>query len=211
MMRLTFLGAPGAGKGTQAAFISKKLNIPTISTGSILRQAMKDDTEVGREARPYMESGNLVPDEIIIGILDERLVQPDCENGFILDGVPRTVAQAVSLEADGILLDAVISLEISDEEILARMSGRRACLKCGASYHIRDNPSTNGKRCANCNEPLVQRKDDIPKTVLARMREFHKKTERLKSFYSKRGLLRMIDANAPIEEVSKAIEAALGI
>jgi adenylate kinase len=210
-MKLTFLGLPGAGKGTQSAIVSEKLGIPTIATGRILREAISEGTEVGLEAKTFVESGLLVPDLIIIGILNERLAKSDCKNGFILDGVPRTVAQAVSLEADGILLDAVISLEISDDEILERMTGRRVCPNCGAVYHLRDNPSKMGHHCELCGHILAQRSDDLPETVKVRMEAYHEKTKPLKAFYSQRGLLRQIQANAPIAEVTKAIGHALGI
>lgn len=211
MMRLTFIGAPGAGKGTQAAFIAKRLNIPTISTGNILREAIKAETEVGLEAKLYVESGKLVPDEIIIGILDERLKKPDCANGFILDGVPRTLAQAVSIEADGIVLDSVISLEIADEVIEERMTGRRVCKNCGASFHIKDNPSSKGDICDVCDGELVLRADDAPETVKNRLVVFHNTTEPLKNFYAERGLLRTVRADLPINEVTAAIEKALGV
>lgn len=211
MLKLTFLGAPGAGKGTQAAFIAEKLGVPTISTGNMLREAVAAGTEVGRKAKALMDAGQLVSDDVILGILDERLKKPDCEKGFILDGVPRTVAQAEALEAMGIKLDYVISLEIDDEEIKQRMSGRRVCLKCGATFHIKDNPSKKGDFCDVCGDKLVQRADDAPETVQARLDTYHEKTEPLKDFYSKMGNLKTVKADVAINEVTDAIVAALGI
>jgi len=210
-MKLTFLGAPGAGKGTQAALIAEKLHIPTISTGNMLREAVAAGTEVGLKAKALMESGQLVSDDVILGILDERLRKDDCVNGFILDGVPRTVAQAEALEEKGIKLDSVISLEIDDEEIKQRMTGRRVCLKCGATFHVKDNPSKKGDLCDVCGDKLVQRADDNPDTVQARLDTYHEKTEPLKDFYSKMGTLKVVQANVAIDQVTEAIVAALGI
>lgn len=211
-MRLILLGAPGAGKGTQAEILSRELGIPTISTGNILRAAVKDGTPTGLKAKAYMDAGELVPDEVIIGVIGERLAAPDCASGYILDGVPRTIAQAEALEKAGIAFDAVVSIEIADEVIAQRMGGRRVCSKCGASYHIvAVRPKTEGV-CDLCGGELVQRKDDAPETVKARLAVYHKETEPLKGFYQSRGLLRevSVDASTTVPETTAAVLAALG-
>ena len=210
-MKMILLGAPGAGKGTQADILSKKLNIPTISTGNILRAAVAHGTPVGLKAKEYMDAGKLVPDEVIIGVIDERLAEADCANGFILDGVPRTIAQAEALEKAGIFFDDVVALEASDEEIMKRMTGRRTCVGCGASYHVVANPPKEEGICDNCKKRLEQRKDDAPETVKARLVTYHETTEPLKDFYAERGVLKVIEnATASIEEVTAAVMAALG-
>ena len=210
-MNLILLGAPGAGKGTQAEIICAKLNIPSISTGNILRAAVKEGTEMGLKAKSFMDAGALVPDEVIIGILKERLAQADCANGFILDGVPRTIAQAESLEKAGIRFDDVISIEIPDEAIMERMSGRRVCEKCGASYHILNKKSKVEGVCDLCGGNTVIRKDDQPETVLDRLKAYHEQTEPLVEFYRTRGKLAEIKFCPSIEEttaeVMKALEA----
>ena len=210
-MNLILLGAPGAGKGTQAEIICAKLNIPAISTGNILRAAVKNGTPTGLRAKEYMDAGRLVPDEVIIGILKERLAQDDCANGFILDGVPRTIAQAESLEKAGIRFDDVISIEIPDEAIMERMSGRRVCEKCGASYHIINKKSKVEGVCDLCGGKTVIRKDDQPATVLDRLKAYHEQTEPLVEFYRTRGKLAEIKFCPSIEEttaeVMKALEA----
>ena len=188
-MRMILLGAPGAGKGTQADIIKKVLKIPTISTGNILRAAVKNGTPTGLKAKAFMDAGALVPDEIIIGIINERLQEADCADGYILDGVPRTVAQAEALEAAGIQFDAVVALEVPDDVIVHRMGGRRVCEHCGASYHIVNVPPRQEGVCDECGGKLVQRKDDTPETVLSRLKEYHETTEPLKTFYGDRGLL----------------------
>jgi adenylate kinase len=210
-MKIIMLGAPGAGKGTQAEIISKKLNIPTISTGNILRAAVKNGTPVGLKAKEYMDAGKLVPDEVIIGIIAERLAESDCANGYILDGVPRTIAQAEALEAAGIVFDNVISIEISDETIIDRMSGRRACVACGATFHVVSAPSQVEGVCDKCGAPLVLRDDDKPETVQNRLAVYHKETEPLKDFYLSRGVLKSVDNQPTIEATTKVVEAALGI
>ncbi len=209
-MKLILLGAPGAGKGTQAAILQEKLGIPTISTGNILRAAIKNETPVGLQAKAYMDAGHLVPDEVIIGIIRERLQEPDCENGYILDGVPRTIAQAEAMEAAGIRFDAVVAIEIPDERIVERMSGRRVCEVCGASYHIVNVPSKVDGVCDVCGGRLVQRKDDKPETVLDRLAVYHKETEPLKGFYEARGILKPVEDRASVYETFRAILAALG-
>ena len=209
-MKLILLGAPGAGKGTQSEILSKELGIPTISTGNILRAAIKDGTPVGLVAKSYMDDGKLVPDEIIIEIIHERVAAEDCANGYILDGVPRTIAQADALESAGIVFDHVVSLEVSDEVIMERMSGRRVCEACGASYHVVAIPPKTEGVCDSCGGKLIRRKDDEPETVRARLEVYHKKTEPLKAFYAERGLLRSVDNQPSVEAVSEAILSVLG-
>ena len=209
-MKLILLGAPGAGKGTQAEIISKKLNIPTISTGNILREAIKNGTETGLKAKSFMDAGKLVPDDVIIGIVRERVARADCANGFILDGVPRTIPQAEALEAAGIHFDAVVSIEIADEVIEARMTGRRVCGSCGASFHIVANPPKHDGICDLGGAPLTVRKDDAPETVKNRLKVFHAETEPLKDFYKKLGNLKLVEGNQPIEYATRDILAALG-
>ena len=209
-MNLILLGAPGAGKGTQAEILCRELNIPTISTGNILRAAIKDGTPTGLEAKHFMDAGQLVPDDVIISIITERLAADDCRNGYILDGVPRTIAQAEALEKAGIIFDAVVSIEISDETIMERMSGRRVCESCGASYHVVAVPPKQEGVCDNCGGALVQRKDDAPETVKARLEVYHRETEPLKDFYAQRGLLKPVENQPSVEETSRAILRALG-
>ena len=210
-MKLIMLGAPGAGKGTQAAILSEKLGIPTISTGNILRAAVKNGTPVGLQAKAYMDAGKLVPDDVIIGIVAERLAEPDCEKGYILDGVPRTIAQAEALEKAGIVFDNVVSIEISDEEIVKRMSGRRACTACGATYHVVSAPSKVEGKCDKCGADLVLRDDDKPETVNHRLEVYHEETEPLKDFYAQRGVLRMVDNQPTIEATTQVVLKALGL
>ena len=209
-MKLILLGAPGAGKGTQAEIISKKLGIPTISTGNILREAIKNGTETGLKAKSFMDNGQLVTDDVIIGIVAERVAREDCANGYILDGVPRTLPQAAALEEQGIHFDAVVSIEISDDVIEARMTGRRVCGSCGASYHVVANPPKTEGICDLCGQALVTRKDDAPETVRNRLKVFHAETEPLKDFYAKLGSLKLVEGNQPIENATRDILAALG-
>ena len=210
-MKMTLLGAPGAGKGTQAEILSKKLGIPTISTGNMLRAAMADGSEVGLRAKSYMDSGKLVPDSVIIDIVKERLAQSDCANGFILDGMPRTIPQAEALRDNGIDLDAALSLEIPDEEIISRMSGRRVCPRCGATFHIVSAPPAKEGICDHCGEPLIIRKDDAPETVRARLDVYHEQTEPLKAFYAQEGKLIKVDSTGDIAAVSAGVFRALGL
>ena len=210
-MKLIMLGAPGAGKGTQAAILSERLGIPTVSTGNILRAAAKEGTPMGLEAKRYMDAGKLVPDDIIIDIVAQRLAQPDCARGFILDGVPRTIAQAEALEKAGIQFDAVISIEISEDEILQRMSGRRVCEACGSSYNVEAIPPRVEGICDNCGGKLIQRKDDTPETVRERLKVYHTETEPLVDFYGDRGLLKRVAVSGSKEATTEAILAALGI
>ena len=210
-MKLILLGAPGAGKGTQADVLSRKLNIPTISTGNMLRAAISNGSPVGLEAKSYMEKGQLVPDSVIIGIVKERLAESDCANGYILDGMPRTIPQAEALRDNGIELDAVLSLEISDEEIINRMSGRRICPHCGASFHTVSHAPKKEGICDNCGEKLITRPADAPETVRARLDVYHEQTEPLKQFYAQMGKLRPVENAGSIEAVSQAVFKALGI
>ena len=209
-MKLILLGAPGAGKGTQAEILSKELNIPTISTGNILRAAIKEGTPTGLKAKSYMDAGQLVPDAVIIGIITERVAREDCENGYILDGVPRTIAQAEAMEQAGITFDDVISIEISDETIMERMSGRRVCEHCGASYHLVAVPPQVAGVCDKCGGKLIQRHDDEPETVKARLEVYHRETEPLKEFYAQRGLLKSVENQPTVAATSQAILRALG-
>ena len=210
-MKLILLGAPGAGKGTQAEILCKKLGIPTISTGNILRAAIKEGTPTGLKAKSYIDAGKLVPDEVIIGIVHERLAQDDCKSGYILDGVPRTIAQAEALEKAGIKFDAVVSIEIGEEEILRRMNGRRVCEACGSSYNVEAIPPRVEGICDNCGGKLIQRKDDTPETVRERLKVYHTETEPLVDFYAARGLLRPVRSDDTKEGTTQAILAALGI
>ena len=210
-MKLIMLGAPGAGKGTQAEILSAKLNIPTISTGNILRAAIKDGTPTGREAKSYMDAGKLVPDSVIIGIVAERLAQPDCANGYILDGVPRTIGQAEALDQAGITFDHVVSIEITDQEIEDRMGGRRVCQSCGTPFHIKSRPPKKEGVCDNCGGPLILRDDDKPETVRHRLEVYHAETEPLKDFYAKKGILSPVDNQPTIEATTKVILEALGL
>ena len=210
-MKLILLGAPGAGKGTQAELLSRELNIPTISTGNILREAIRNQTPTGLRAKALMDAGQLVPDEVILGIVEERLAREDCQNGYILDGAVRTIGQAEALEARGIHMDAVVSIEVDDAVIEARMTGRRVCPKCGASYHIVANPPKQEGICDLCGEALVIRKDDAPETVRQRLAVYHEQTEALKGFYAKLGKLKLVEGNQPIEDANRAILASLGV
>ena len=209
-MNLILLGAPGAGKGTQAELLVEKLSIPAISTGNMLREAMANGTELGKKAKQYMEEGALVPDELILGIVADRVARPDCQNGFILDGVPRTLAQAEALEAKGVKIDHVVSLEVEDSEIEGRMTGRRVCGKCGASYHVVANPSKKEGICDLCGGELVVRKDDAPETVRKRLQVYHATTEVLKDFYGKLGRLRLVNGSQSIEAANEDILKAIG-
>ena len=208
-MKLILLGAPGAGKGTQAEKICEKLHIPTISTGNIIRAALKNGTEMGLKAKAYMEAGQLVPDEVVIGIIKDRLKDDDCKNGFILDGFPRTIPQAQALVDMGIDIDKVIDIEVPDEKIIARMSGRRVCSKCANSYHMEyKKPKVDGI-CDACGGELVQRKDDAPETVLARLEEYHEMTEPLKGFYDKLGKLKVVEGQEDVSDTTSLVFAAL--
>ena len=209
-MNLILLGAPGAGKGTQAELLMEKLHIPGISTGNMLREAMKNGTAVGEKAKYYMDNGLLVPDDVIMDIVAERVAQPDCQGGFILDGVPRTLAQAEALQERGVQIDHVVSIEIDDSVIEGRMTGRRVCSNCGASYHIVANPSKTEGKCDLCGGDLMIRKDDAPETVRRRLVVYHEQTEVLKDFYAKLGKLRLVEGNQTIEGANEDILVAIG-
>ena len=206
-MNLIFLGPPGAGKGTQAVRVCEQLGIPQISTGDILRRAIKNETPTGLAAKSYIDKGQLVPDSVVIDIVRERLVQDDCKNGYLLDGFPRTVAQAEALEGFA-KIDAVVDIDVSDEKLVARLSGRRVCLSCGGTYHV---SQLNGSMtCAKCGNELIQRADDKAKTVLSRLTVYHAQTEPLIDFYKQRGLLKEIDGAQPMDDCYAAILAVLG-
>ncbi len=207
-MKLMFLGAPGAGKGTQAEIVSEKYQIPAISTGAIIREAIKNGTEMGLAAKAYTESGKLVPDDVVIGIIKERLKADDCAGGFILDGFPRTVAQAEALDAMGIEMDLVISIEVPDEAIVERMSGRRTCI-CGATYHTKYKPSKDNVTCDKCGEPLTIRRDDDPEVVKSRLLTYHETTEPLKAYYDKKGKLKLVIGQEKLEDTTRLTEEAI--
>ena len=209
-MNLILLGAPGAGKGTQAELLIEKLSIPSISTGNMLREAIANGTETGLKAKSYMDNGLLVPDEVILGIVAERVAQPDCARGFILDGVPRTLAQAEALEAKGVRIDHVVSIEIDDSVIEGRMTGRRVCTKCGASYHVVANPTKIEGKCDLCGSDVAIRKDDTPETVQKRLAVYHAQTEVLKDFYAERNLLRLVEGNQAINKITEEILDKIG-
>ena len=210
-MRLILLGAPGAGKGTQAEILSRILNIPTISTGNILRAAIKNGTPVGLKAESYINAGQLVPDDVIIGIIKERLAEADCANGYILDGVPRTIPQAEAMEKMGIAIDCALSIEVEDSVIVKRMSGRRTCKDCSATFHIESNPPKVEGKCDFCGGELTIRRDDAEETVKARLETYHRETEPLKAFYETRGLLKTVENQPSIEATTAAIKRELGL
>ena len=209
-MNLILLGAPGAGKGTQAELLMEKLSIPGISTGNMLREAIKNGTELGKKVKSYMDGGLLVPDELIMGIVAERVAEPDCANGFMLDGVPRTLAQAEALDAAGVRIDHVVSIEIDDSVIEGRMTGRRVCSACGASYHVVANPPKAEGVCDSCGGELIIRKDDAPETVRKRLEVYHAQTEVLMDYYGKQGKVRHIKGDQSIEGANEDILKAIG-
>ena len=208
-LKLIFLGAPGAGKGTQSDIVAEKYGIPTISTGVMIREAIKNNTEMGLQAKAFAENGKLVPDEVVIGIIGERLAKDDCQNGFILDGFPRTVPQAEALDKMGVEINCVVSIEVADEKIVERMSGRRSCAKCGATYHIVYNPSKDGANCDKCGEALSIRKDDAPEVVLDRLNVYHNQTEPLKDFYGKKGVLVLVEGQEKVEDTTRLTLSAI--
>ena len=208
-MNLIFLGAPGAGKGTQAEYISEKLSIPTISTGNIIRAALKNGTEMGKKAKEFVDAGKLVPDDVVIGIIRERLSEDDCKDGFILDGFPRTIPQAEALDEMGITIDRVIDIEVPDDTIVARMTGRRVCPDCGASFHVESKkPEVEGK-CSKCGADLIIRKDDEPSVVLDRLKVYHEQTEPLIEYYSKQNKLRVVNGQDAVKETQALTLKAL--
>jgi len=202
-MNIIFLGAPGAGKGTQAENVGAELNIPNISTGVILREAINARTATGLKAKEYMDKGGLVPDDIVIGILKERLAKSDCESGFILDGFPRTVPQAEYLEESGVKIDLVVNIHVPDEKIIERMSGRRMCPLCGATYHIIYKPSHRGEICGRCEARLITRPDDKPEVVLSRLETYHEQTEPLIEFYGNKGILKTVIGQEEVEDTTR--------
>lgn len=208
-MKLILLGAPGAGKGTQAERICDTYHIPALSTGNILREAVKNGTETGLKAKTFMDAGALVPDEIIIGLIKERMEQPDAQNGFILDGVPRTVAQAEALEKMGVEIDLVVDIEVEDEDIVRRLSGRRVCEVCGTPYHTLYKPSKVPEVCDRDGGKLIIRKDDEPETILSRLKTYHDQTEPLIAFYEKRGKLARVVGDEELAVTSARVDKAL--
>lgn len=208
-MKLILLGAPGAGKGTQAEILSEHLHIPTISTGNIIREALKSGTEMGLKAKEYMDSGRLVPDDVVIGIIRDRLAESDCQNGFILDGFPRTIPQAEALDRMGIAIDRVVDIEVADETITRRVSGRRVCPGCGSTYHLDyKKPKADGV-CDRCGDTLVQRKDDQPETVRDRLKVYHDQTEPLKDYYQSCGKLVIVEGQEEVADTTRLTLAAV--
>ena len=208
-MNLILLGAPGAGKGTQAEVICQHLSIPAISTGNMIREALKSGTEMGLKAKSFMDAGKREPDEVVIGIVKERLAQDDCKNGFVLDGFPRTIPQAEALDKMGIVIDKVIDIEVADDKIVERMSGRRVCETCGATYHLLSNKPEEEGKCGKCGGALIQRKDDHPDTVKERLHVYHEQTEPLKDYYEKQGKLRIVEGQEEVADTTKLTLAAL--
>ncbi|MGI6264122.1 MAG: adenylate kinase [Acutalibacteraceae bacterium] len=208
-MKLILLGAPGAGKGTQAEVISEHLHIPTISTGNIIREALKSGTEMGLKAKEFIESGKLVPDDVVIGIIQERLEKADCQHGFILDGFPRTIPQAEALDRMGVIIDRVIDIEVEDDVIARRVSGRRVCQGCGASYHVDYKKPAKEGVCDRCGDTLVQRKDDHPDTVKERLQVYHDQTEPLKNYYARQGKLFIVEGQEEVADTTRLTLAAL--
>ena len=201
-MKLMFLGAPGAGKGTQAEVVSERYQIPAISTGALLREAMAKGPDLGKKAKSYIDGGNLAPDDVVIGIIKERLAAEDCRGGFILDGFPRTVAQAIALDELGIKMDGVISIEVADEAIIRRLGGRRLCSKCGSSYHVDYKPTAVAGICDKCNGELVTRADDKPEVIKSRLDIYHEQTEPLKDFYAAKGNLKLVIGQEKIDDTT---------
>ncbi len=210
-MKLILLGAPGAGKGTQAEAICDKLSIPAISTGNILREAIKNETKMGLAAKEFIDSGALVPDDVIINIIKERLAQSDCAKGFILDGVPRTVAQAAALETMGVEIDKVVEISVKDDVIVKRLAGRRVCSSCGTSYHLQYKPSENPDACDRCSGQLIIRKDDEPSTTIERLKTYHEQTEPLVEFYKERDKLVIVEGQEEVADTINLVFTALGI
>jgi len=208
-MNLILMGAPGAGKGTQSERISAKWNIPAVSTGDMLRAAIREESELGKTAKGYMDAGQLVPDEVVIGIIKDYLASDKCKNGFILDGFPRSIPQAEALDAMGVKIDKVLTIEVKDEAIVERMSGRRVCSGCGASYHVKYNPSEKENVCDKCGKSLFIRDDDAEDTVKKRLDTYHMQTEPLKAFYDKKGILVSVEGQEKVEDTTALVFAAL--
>ena len=210
-MNLILFGPPGAGKGTQGEIICEALQIPTISTGAMIRAAIQEGTDLGRQVEDLTKAGLLVPDEIVVGLVQERLTREDCRNGFILDGFPRTIPQAKALEKLGVRIDCVLDIEVPDDVIVERMSGRRSCPSCGATYHVTFHPSSDGTHCDLCAAELTQRADDRPETVRARLQVYHEQTEPLRKYYLRKHLLTVVDGRNGVEETANLVKEALGI
>lgn len=210
-MNLVLMGPPGAGKGTQGELLAKKLGIDTISTGVMLRTAIKEQTEIGKLAEKYINDGKLVPDDVIVSIVKERLAKPDCEKGFILDGFPRTTAQAEALTESGVRIDKVLSLEVSDDVIIERLSSRRECSKCGAPYNVISNKPEKEGVCDKCGGELIQRADDNPDTIKNRLNVYHTETEPIKAYYEKLGLLVTAKGEEDLADTTKNVDKALGL
>lgn len=208
-INIIMLGAPGAGKGTQAEVISAKLGIPAVSTGDIIRAALKSGSELGQEMKKYMDEGQLVPDQIVIDLLRERIAKDDCQNGFILDGFPRTIPQAEALDGSGVEITKVIDIEVDDQVIIARLSGRRVCADCGATYHVTDKKSEVEGVCDKCGGALIQRTDDSSETIAKRLSVYHEQTEPLKSYYEKQGKLVVVCGQSSVEETTRLTLEAL--
>ncbi len=210
-MNIVLLGAPGSGKGTQAMIVGERIGIPAISTGNILRDAIKNGTETGKKAKSYIDAGQLVPDETVINALKERMAEPDCKNGYILDGFPRNITQAEVLDKMGVKIDNAISFELGDDVIERRMTGRRVCSGCGASYHIEHNTPKVEGTCDKCGGGLSQRSDDAPETVRERLSVFHEVTEPIKGYYEKMGILKIVVVQEGVEATSKLVFDILGL
>ncbi len=209
-MKLILLGPPGAGKGTQAEVLTKQFGIETISTGVMLRAAMREGTELGKLAKQYIDEGKLVPDEVVVGIVKDRLSQEDCKNGFILDGFPRTIAQAEALTASGVEVDKVLSLEVDDEVIIERLTGRRECKACGTPYHIKNKPVPATGKCV-CGGEIIQRADDNEETIRNRMKVYHEQTEPIKDYYASKGMVVTVDSSGTVDQTNAAVSKALGL
>ena len=210
-MKIIFLGAPGAGKGTKAEIVAERLGIPTISTGAMIREAIKSGSPMGVEAKKFIDAGNLISDDVVIGLVKERLAKSDCKRGFILDGFPRTVSQAIALDDMGVSIDRVVFIDVPDEVIFDRMSGRRVCQKCGATYHVTDHPSKAGDLCEKCGGELMIRSDDAPEVVHSRLEVYHTTTEPLYDHYVAQGNLVKVDGLGSVEETIARTFRALGV
>ena len=210
-MRIILLGPPGAGKGTQAEVLVEKLNVPQISTGDILRAAVKNGTPVGLKAKAYMDAGDLVPDDVIIGVVKERLTADDCKNGYIFDGMPRTIAQAEALDAQGVIIDTVLSIEVPDDVIITRLSGRRTCPQCGIIYHVETKKPKEDGICDACGTALIIRKDDEAETIINRLQTYHKETKPLIDYYKKQGKLKEVGGGYGIAEQTAEVFKALAL
>jgi len=210
-MRLILLGPPGAGKGTQAETLVKLLGIPQISTGDILRDAVKRGTPIGLKAKAYMDAGDLVPDDVIIGIIKDRLAMEDCKKGYIFDGMPRTIAQAEALDAQGVPIDTVLSMEVPDDEILVRLGGRRTCPNCGMTFHVAYRPPEKEGVCDSCGTGLIIRKDDEAGTIRNRLLNYHRETEPLKAYYEAGGKLVSVQGGASVADTTARVHKALGL